>query len=197
MTIDTFVQIVALIAAIYALVPRARQLELRIHLGAWEVIAGIIYFFTTVYLLFYGTFVKLGWAKEWVWEDSHGITPSFVSFWMTLLFVMFSLWRFRAKKLPRKSVFKFQELAEDFLHKEEYSDLMSLLDRYWESLIKIYFGSPFLHGIKTRLKKFIVLLGPEKDFEAVLKVLDEVSNAESRSKIKKRKAPKTWGTFDN
>jgi hypothetical protein len=41
MTIDSFIQIIALIVAIYALVPRARQLEVRIHIGVWEALAGL------------------------------------------------------------------------------------------------------------------------------------------------------------
>ncbi len=130
MTIDSFIQIVALIVAIYALVPRARQLELRIRIGFWESLIGIIYFLATIYLLFYDTFLKIGVAPEWPFEDTLAITPGIASFWITFLFVIFLWWRFQIKVLPRKSVFRFQELAEEFLQRGEYSELITLLDRY-------------------------------------------------------------------
>lgn len=172
MTIDTFVQIVALIIAIFALVPRASQLEVRIHIGTWEIIAGVAYFCATVYLLFYDTFLKLGWTEKWPWVDAHGITPGFVSFWITILFVGFMLWRFQAKTLPKKSISKFQELAEGFLQREEYSDLISLLERYWDALIKIQHNQYFSPRLKIRLERYVLNHTPEKDFERLLRNLD-------------------------
>jgi hypothetical protein len=160
MTIDSFIQIIALIVAIYALVPRARQLEVRIHIGVWEALAGLAYFFATAYFLFFDTFLKLGLAKKWCWGDAHGITPSFISFWITILFVGFILWRFQAKTLPRKSIVEFRELAEGFLQREEYSDLISLLERYWDALIKIEHNQYLFPKLKFRLERYIV----DKDF---------------------------------
>ncbi len=168
MTIDTFVQIVALIVALYALIPHARQLEVRIHIGTWEIATAAIYFCATVYLLFYTTFLKLGWAKEWTWEVSHGISPGFVSFWITILFVVFIGWRLRENTLPRKSIFKFQELAEGFLQREEYSDLISLFERYWDALIKIEHNQFLFPKLKFRLERYVLKTTPEKDYERLL-----------------------------
>jgi len=208
MTIDSFIQVAALIVAIYALVPRARQLELRIRIGALESFSGIIYVLAIIYLLFYDTFRKIGWAPQWVLKDSLEITPATATFPITVLFLLFFFWRFQRRTIARKSIFKFQELAEEFLQRGEYPELISLLDRYWESLLRIYFGAPLLHRFKGRLEKLIVILSPEKDMErlfgelsgeqleALAEIWRDVSKVEPKIEEKKRKTAKTWRLRD-
>lgn len=208
MTIDSFIQIAALIVAIYALVPRARQLELRIRMGIWESIAGIIYALCIIYLLFYDTFLKIGLAPKWLLKDNLEITPATATFPITVLFLLFFFWRFQRRTIPRKSIFRFQELAEDLLQRGEYSELISLLDRYWESLLRICSGPSFLHRFKIRLEKLVVILSPEKDMERLLGQLSseqlealaeiwrDVMKVESVVGEKKRKTLNTWRLRD-
>lgn len=204
MTIDSFIQIAALIIAIYALVPRVRQLELRIRIGVWESVAGITYLLSIIYLLFYDTFLKIGVAPKWPFKDTLDITPAIATFPVTVLFLVFFIWRLQTRIIPRKSIFKFQELAEEFLQRGEYSELTSLLDRYWESLLKIYYGPSFLYRLKKRLEKFIFILSPEKDMERLLRELSidqleimteffqDVTRSNQKAKKRKSKTPKTW-----
>jgi hypothetical protein len=201
MTIDSFVQIAALIVAIYALVSRARQLELRIRIGVLESIVAIIYILAIIYLLFYDTFLKIGWAPQWLLQDTLDITPATATFPITILFLLFFLWRFQRRTIPRKSIFRFQELAEELLQRGEYPELISLIDRYWESLLRIYFGPSLLYRFKNRLEKLVVILSPEKDLERLLghltrdqlETLAEISKdlLKGNTKVKKknRKAP--------
>lgn len=206
MTIDSFIQIAALIVAIYALVPRARQLELRIRIGVLEILIEIIYVLAILYLLFYDTFLKLGLAPQWRLKDALDITPATATFPVTVLFLLFFFWRFQRRTIPRKSINKFQELAEELLQRGDYPELISLLDRYWESLLRIYFGSPFINRFRKGLEKLVLLLSPEKDgerllgqfssdqLEALSKIWEDVLKSES--KIEKRKASNTRGFRD-
>ncbi len=195
MTIDSFIQSGDLIVAIYTLVSRARQLELGIRIGAWEKIVGIIYLLVIIYLLFYDTFLKLGIAPKWPFEDTLAITPPILSFLITIFFLLFFWWRFQTRTIPRKSIYKFQELAEEFLQREEYSELISLLDRYWESLLEVSVRLSFFTRLRSKFEKLVLLLSPEKDMKIFLEKLNsdklqvlisELSKINPNAKKKKR-----------
>ena len=105
MTIDSLIQIVALIIAIYALIPRVRQLELRIQIGLLEIVVGFIYFALVCFLLFYDIFLTIGLAPEWKLEDVLGLTPDIASFPVTLLFMTFLWWRIRSTEYIAKKIY--------------------------------------------------------------------------------------------
>ena len=181
MTIDSLIQIIALIIAIYALVPRVRQLELRIKVGVFELVLGFVYFAFVLYLLFYDVFLYVGLAPKWTLDTIMGVTPSMASFPITLSFILFLWWRVRSNVLPRKSIYKFRELAEELLQRGEYSELISLLDRYWNSLIKIEHNQYFIQKIKNNVEKFLTKSSPERTLRDLLMSLsnDELNDLEN------------------
>ena len=121
MTVDSLIQIVALAVAIYALVPRAKQLEMKVRFGIFWRILSIVYVIATTILLYYQQFQKLFslpiWPKEWFFS------PQDVAFFVTVYLVGGLWFLYRRTKVTRKDVFRFQELIEELLRLDEYPEL--------------------------------------------------------------------------
>lgn len=186
MTIDSFVQIAALLVAIYALVSRARQLELKLLFGFWEIFISWLYFVSIVYLIFYDNFYKAGLAFEWI-TDKLFITPKEITFPITLLILLFFWIRFQKPTIARGSIPKFQELAEELIQQEQYSELISLLDRYWESLVLIQSNNYIFTRLRTGIEKFLYNTSPERELQ---REIEKLSDEELRALITERKEQK-------
>jgi hypothetical protein len=189
MTIDSFIQIAALLVAIYALISRARQLELKLLFGFWEVLILWLYFISIIYLVFYNNFYKAGLAFEWV-VDKIYVTPQELTFPITIFALLFFWIRFQKPTISRKSVSKFQELAEELTQQEEYSELISLLDRYWDSLVLIQSNNYVFPRLKNWVEKFLYDTGFERELQRQIKNL---SDDELRALIGDIEKPKIKG----
>lgn len=169
MTIDSLIQIVALIVAVYALVPRVRQLELKMRFGVMLWVSSILYMVVVTILLYYSNLRKLDlipkWPSDWVFY------PSDIAYFTTIFLVIFLLVEYRYSKLSRFDLKRLQELAEELLRREEFPELISLLDRYWDRLVQFQINNFFFPRIKFQLNKYLLDTSPDEEMKRLVKKL--------------------------
>lgn len=158
MTVDSLIQIIALAVAVYALVPRAKQLEIKVRLGVFWGILFILYASVTILLLYYQQFQNLfklpRWPHKWLFF------PDDVVFFATIC-LMVGLWfTYQRTKINRRDIFRFQELVEELLHLEEYQELINILNQHWGRLLKIHKNRFLFPRIRRGLQRFALTISP-------------------------------------
>ncbi len=192
MNIDSLLTLTSLLVAIWALLPRARRLDLILKFRLTDWLFTSFAFICLNYLLFYKTFVLLGWTPGWK-LSRWGINPQNASY--LFLVSAFSLLIISVKKapLPRKKIYKIKELCNELLgRKESHSELMSLLEKHLSALVKIYRNDYLTQKIKKNLI-------PEAKTSAemialILEASDEKEKQKSKNTIVAEAATKagTW-----
>jgi hypothetical protein len=144
-----------LFVAIYAVVPRDRQLDLRLRVGGLDWIVLVIGFLAVLYLQFYG-FFKLRdltvVSKPWFPRASvRGITPQNAIYLVILAMIAWLAVHMRLARLSARKIAKFQDLVEELYWAESYSELFALLQKHHEQLFQICAGNFLL----SRLREYL------------------------------------------
>lgn len=178
MTVDSLLTLTSLLVAIWALMPRARRLDLILKLRLTDWLFTSFVFICLNYLLFYKTFVLLGWTPGWK-LSRWGITPQNASYlFLTAAFSLLIL-SVKTAPLPRKKILKIKELCDELLgRKENHAELISLLEKHLPVLVRIYHNDYFLQNIKKKL------LPEAKTLTEALASLHEVSVGDEKQKHK-------------
>ena len=156
MTPDSLIQIIALIVAVYALVPRTRQLEIKMRFGFSLTFISILYILASILFFYYPYFRStLPFLPEWT-IDQDLFTPSDVVFFLTLSITVF-LWVFDKKsKISIAELTGFQELIDELMRLEQYEEAIYLLKRHWERLTQIHEGAFFTSKVKQKIKNLLI-----------------------------------------
>lgn len=171
---DLLITILTLLAAVYAVVPRDRQLDLNLRLGSieWSILG--VGFVAVIYLEFYDFVAAHGWVLKEPWLP--GITPR-NSIYLVILVVTVVLWirlRFFAH-LTMARVNKFRELVEELFWSERYGELLTLLQRHLKELLRIYHLDFWRPRIRTWLESFATF--PKLDPKLFQELLEAVKVA--------------------
>jgi len=176
MNLDSLVTIASLIAAVYAILPRTRRLEISLRFGVlgWIIIG--IGFFTVIYLQFYQTFRAFGLTPG-LNLDRWGITPANGSFLVVFctsltLFVYLSL-----RGLSCSNVEKFRELVLELGREKRYSELFYLIQKYIDQIKKIYYADFPLARLKRDFER-------NSDERSLILAYSELSDEEREKKIR-------------
>jgi hypothetical protein len=134
--VDLVITIFTLLVAVYAVIPRDRQLELRLRIGIldWAVIS--ISFLFVLYLEFYEFFLSHGFVFKRPWPT--GVTPRNSMYLVMLLVLGLLGLRLSFSRLTKGKILKFRELVEELYWKENYGELLTLLQRHMDELFRIY-----------------------------------------------------------
>lgn len=147
---ELLLTVFTLLAAIYALIPRERRLDLQLRLGGADWVAIGIGFVLVFYFEFYEFFETLGFTPAgFVWP--HGITPKNSVYLVILAVVLFLVLHVRFAGLSRRKIPKFQELTEELFWEAHFGELLTLLQRHMRDLFKIYHGDFILSRLRRRL----------------------------------------------
>lgn len=147
---DLLITVASLFVAIYAVVPRNRQLDLQLRLGGldWVVLAGgssIV-----VYLQFYDFFRMRGLSVS-LHGHFRGITPHDAIYLVILLMILWLGIHIRFSRLSPRKIGKFRELAEELYWAGTYGELFALLQEHCNELFKIFRADLILVRIREKM----------------------------------------------
>jgi hypothetical protein len=151
MNLESLVTVASLIAAVYAIIPRARRLEISFRFGffGWVIIVGG--FLSVVYLQFYQTFKILGLTPD-LNLARWGINQNNASF-IVLLCTTLTLYIYiLLRSLSRSNIEKFWELVLELSQERQYAELFYLTQKYIDRIESLYISEPFW----VRLKNYLV-----------------------------------------
>ncbi len=164
------ITVIALLAAIYAVLPRERRLDLSLRIGKidWLVIGlGII---LVIFLEYHDFRVVRGWFLKIAYPA--GITPQNTMYLVLLFEALFISVRIRYYRLSKGKMPKFRELLEELYWSETYGELFALIQTHIRGLFRIYNSDFALSRFRSRLKNLIF-----PSFELrLLKVLEAKRN---------------------
>jgi hypothetical protein len=162
---ELIITVLALLAAVYAVTPRERQLDLRLRIGVldWLVIAAG--FLLVMCLEFRDFRIARGWLLT-TRRLPVGITAKNSMYLVLLAVAAFVALRIKFSRLTKGKIFKFRELVEELYWAGSYGELFTLIQKHLKELFKIYDSEFFLSRVRSSLDRLIFL-----DF---LKALDEI-----------------------
>jgi len=169
---DLLITVVTLVVAVYAIIPRERQLSLTLRLGTfdWFWVLYLLLFALTIYLSFYQFFEIHGWAPASCnWPT--GITPA-NCIPLLLLLGLGGLWlRIKFSRLSLRHIGKFRDLAQDLLWAGSHAELLALIQDNIKEFSRIYnrefwhsrLRSRLLARVSPRFETFIFAVESGKD----------------------------------
>ncbi len=143
MTFDSIITIFALFIAIYAILPKYRRINIFLKFGILHWIVLILALLLVHYLQFYQTFVTLNLNLNWG-LNKYNLTPQNVSYLIILFSSIFISLHLRFTPLPKNKVKKLQNLTNELMRTQQYTELISLVEKNLARLKKISAGNFFL-----------------------------------------------------
>lgn len=147
---DLLITILALLVAVYAVVPRARQLDLRLRITSFDRFSMLLGFFFVLYLEFNEFFSARGWVIHKPWPV--GITPRHAVYLVMFVVAAFLWFRIRFARLTPGKIQEFRELVEQLYWSESYGELLTLLQGHLTELFRIEDSRFFLMNFRARLQ---------------------------------------------
>lgn len=137
MNLDSLITVLSLLVAVYAILPRVRQLELRLNFGLLGRLVVLIALCLILYLQYYQTFRTFGLTPSLSlarWR----LTTANVSFLILISTCLTILLYLSRQALSLHRIYKFREFVLELSHEKRYAELFSLIDRNLKSLARIY-----------------------------------------------------------
>jgi hypothetical protein len=149
---DLLLTVLTLLAAIYAIVPRYRQLDVQLRIGLVDVSVIVITVAGVLCLEFYEFLdAHISWVPGLTcWPT--GITPKNATYVLMLVAACFLALRIRFTHLTKGRIYKFRELVEELYWAQSYGELFTLLQNHLKELFRIYESEFVLSRIRSRLK---------------------------------------------
>jgi hypothetical protein len=124
-----------LVAAIFAVVPRARQLDLQLRIGFFDWVVVAVASLVVFYLEFNDFCSARGWVIPRPWP--HGITPQNTTYLVLLVAALILAFRLRFKRLSSGKIKNFRALVEQLYWDESYGELFVVLQKNLAELFKV------------------------------------------------------------
>jgi len=169
---EALATLLGLAAAVYALLPERRRLDLRLLLDTvdWLVLWTAI--LLVHYILLLPVLHSIHMAPHlgpWRW----GFTSETASYFTLLVAIIFVGTRASRATLSRSNIPRLRELLENLLYQRRYADLISLLDRHLHTLCRTYKNEYWLPRLRDRLDppNLLILTQPERQPSPVVRRL--------------------------
>jgi hypothetical protein len=167
---DLLITVLTLLAAVLAVTPRERQLDIRVRVRKFDRFVIVVSFALVLGLEFY-EFLQphYSWLppKDKWWT---GITPKNAMYLVVLCEAAFLAVRLRWAKLTPGKMLTFRDLVEELYWNGSYSELFALLQAHLKSLFKIYSADYFLPRLRA-------MLNPLPSVHVSLSVVNELRAA--------------------
>jgi hypothetical protein len=148
---DLLITVLTLVAAVLAITPRERQLDVRVRVRKFDWLLIIASVLLVIALEFY-EFLQAHYSwlppKELWWK---GITPKNATYLVVLCAAAILGIRLRWAKLTRTKMQTFRDLIEELYWNENYSELFALLQAHLKDLFRIYRGDFLIPRLQARL----------------------------------------------
>ncbi len=173
---ELLITVLGLLAAIYAVVPRERQLDLRLRIGFLDLSVIVCTALAVLYLEFYDFCAAHHWVlTSRTWPE--GITPKNTTYLVMLGAAIFIALRVKFTHLTKGKVFKFRELVEELYWAESYGELFTIVQTHLEELFRIYDSDFVLARFRNRLNNLTV-----PSIESQILLLSETTTQERRAR---------------
>ncbi len=126
--------IIGLLIAAYALLPREDKLNLSLRIGALEIFLGVISVIAIHYYQFYGYCVAWDLPRK----PLNNVRPQDVSYAIIIFSILLLMGRMKFGQMYIKKTNRLQELVERLKHSKQHSTLISLIDKNFETILKIH-----------------------------------------------------------
>src|SRR5271165_3377577 len=166
---ELIITVLALLAAVYAVTPRERQLDLRLRIGTIDWLVIVTGFLLVICLEFRDFRIARGWFLTTRGLPA-GITATNSMYLVLLAVAAFVGFRIRFSRLTKRKIYKFRELVEELYWAESYGELFTLIQQHLKEIFRIYDSEFFLSRLRSRLDRLAL---PAIDFE-FLKRLEEI-----------------------
>lgn len=133
---DLLIAVGTLFAAIYAIVPRDRQLDLQLRLDLLDLFVLVAGSLAVLYLQFYDFFEIRGFVFARAWPS--GVTPVNTTYLVLLGMMLWLAFRMTFTRLTLRKLDKFRLLLEELYWSEAFGELFRLLQKYRTQLFDIY-----------------------------------------------------------
>lgn len=178
---DLLITILSLLAAVIAITPRERQLDLRVRFKILDWIIISISIVALIGLEFYefleAHFSFVPEAKSW----PPGLTPKNATHLVFLAVALAIGVRLRFAKLSKSRMAVFRDLLEELYWNGNYGELIALLQTHLKSLFSIYRNDFLLPRLRAKFDPMVFL----RFDPAVIEDLLEAVNGPSKTKPKK------------
>ncbi len=136
MTLDSLLAVAGLLLAAYAIMPRARQLDIQLRVGALDWFIAIVALLVVHYFQFHAYFEKAGLTLNLGYEQ-WGLTPEKISYIVLLVAaLLIGLHVCRVRLTPGR-VPKFFAFAQELMWAGKYHDVALVLERHLGELMRI------------------------------------------------------------
>ena len=149
MTFDSLVALVGLAAAIYALLPRHRRLDMWLRITGVEITVLVVAVILIHYLQFYAVFASCGLVLS-LPLARFGLTPESTSYLVIAATALFVWLRMRFYKLSSGHLARLRTLSEELLWQREYAELAGLTKTHLRNLATRFRSEPEAQDV-TRL----------------------------------------------
>ena len=146
---DLLITAVALLVAVYAILPRERRLDLGLRFGALDIVLCVAGCAFVGYLDLYSFFKAHGLVPilpNW----TVGLSPTEVIHVVLAVLLLTLALRTRFARLSTHKIYKFQELAEELLWSQSYVELLALLQVHIRKFFRIYRGDFWTRSLRER-----------------------------------------------
>lgn len=174
-SMELLITVLTLGAAIYALVPRARQLDLQLRLGLLEWAIAILASTCVLYLQFNDFFSARGLVFHRQWPT--GITPQNSIYIVLIGAAVFLATRVRFTRLSRGKIKKFRKLIEELYWAGSYGELFTLLQDHVVGLFRISRSEFVWSRLREKLRPFGWEMLTQADLD---RVRDEITRLDQQ-----------------
>lgn len=152
MTLDTLIAVLALLIAAYQIMPRARQLDLKLRFSVIDAVVLGLTLLAILYLQFYPALKLIKRTPHFGLSD-WGITPQMVSFVVLIIGAAIVFTRMHFAKLSVKQIPRLRDLTEELISQKNFLELFRLLERHLKDLTNLAktdaTAASILHAIFT------------------------------------------------
>jgi hypothetical protein len=148
---DLLITVLTLLAAVLAVTPRERQLDIRVRVRKFDYFVIAVSIVLVLAFEFYEFLqMHISWLppKESWWK---GITPGNATYLVVLCAAAILGIRLQWAKLTPGKMLTFRDLVEELYWNGSYSELFALLQTHLKSLFKIYAADYVLPRLRARL----------------------------------------------
>lgn len=151
------ITILGFFAAVIAIIPRERRLDLRIRFSFLDLLVIIFSLVVIHYILYFDVFKQLGIAFE-LGQWRLGFNQSNTIYLIFLALSIFLLARAKFSKIKQSNIHLANELFEQLLFEEKYFEVALLTEKYLNDIVTLSKKESFLNLIARKIR-------PVSDFE--------------------------------
>ena len=127
MDLATFITIISILVAVYALLPRATRLTISLKVIWLDKLLLAIFLIGMHYILFFGMFERNDLIPELL-IYKYPLTKNELAYWLLILFLTYSYLRFTLLPIPKRKIEHLHKLVEELLAKNtSHPQLINLL----------------------------------------------------------------------